>query len=73
MVNAKWNEVGAGEKPRLGRTSVLGHGPARPGGSQKATLRTGKAKSDGGGTKGASIKSRQTPRNPKGQNASVQP
>tara|TARA_R100000152_G_C6619355_1_gene70590 strand:- start:232 stop:453 length:222 start_codon:yes stop_codon:yes gene_type:complete len=73
MVNAKWNEVGAGEKPRLGRTDVLTHGPARPAAQNSAMMRVGKAKADGGGNKGASVPSRQTPRNPKGHNASVQP
>ena len=28
--NAKYNEVGAGAKPKLGNTSMLYNGPARP-------------------------------------------
>jgi len=63
---AKYNDVGAGAKPILGKTSMLYNGPARPGGSQKATVGLGQAKS-------SETVPRSTPHNQHGNSGSVQP
>jgi hypothetical protein len=63
---AKYNDVGAGAKPILNNTSMLYNGPARPGGSQKATVGLGKAKS-------SETTPRSTPKNQHGVTGKVEP
>jgi hypothetical protein len=70
---AKYNDVGAGAKPILGKTSMLSNGPARPGGSQKATLGAGGSDHAVSGAKGASTRPRQTPKNQHGLGGKVEP
>tara|TARA_R100001086_G_C11846569_1_gene260343 strand:- start:2015 stop:2281 length:267 start_codon:yes stop_codon:yes gene_type:complete len=74
--NAKYNEVGAGAKPRLGNTSMLYNGPARPasgkGAGQSAHKREEAAGS--GVMEGGNQKSpRQTPKNQHGLGGHVEP
>jgi|TARA_Y100000310_G_scaffold152296_1_gene151803 hypothetical protein len=69
---AKYNDVGAGGKPILGNTSMLSNGPARPGGSQKATVGLGKDKAHRG-DKAAGTRPRSTPENQHGKTGKVEP
>ena len=70
---AKYNDVGAGAKPILGKTSMIYNGPARPGGSQKATVGSGDTDKAHKGDKGSGTMPRQTPHNPHGLGNSVEP
>tara|TARA_R100000963_G_C4641661_1_gene105264 strand:- start:1352 stop:1612 length:261 start_codon:yes stop_codon:yes gene_type:complete len=75
-VNAKYNEVGAGAKPRLGNTSMLYNGPARPasgkGAGQSATKRE-EASSSGVMVGGNQQAPRITPKNQHGKEGKVEP
>jgi len=70
---AKYNDVGAGAKPILGNTSMLYNGPARPGGSQKATVGSGDTDKAHKGDKGSGTMARQTPENQHGHSGRVEP
>lgn len=70
---AKYNDVGAGAKPILGNTSMLSNGPARPGGSQKATVGSGGTDKAHKGDKASGTMPRQTPKNQHGLGGSVEP
>jgi len=70
---AKYNDVGAGAKPILGKTSMLYNGPARPGGSQKSTIGSGDTDKAHKGDKASGVAPRQTPKNQHGLGSNVQP
>jgi hypothetical protein len=69
MSNRKFNASGMGANPKL-NSAQLWNGPARPGGSQKATLRA-----DEGGVRQSSNEQapRSTPFNQHGVQGSVEP
>ena len=69
MSNRKFNASGIGANPVL-NSAQLYNGPARPGGSQKATLRA-----DEGGVRQSSNEQapRSTPSNQHGTSGSVEP
>ena len=75
-VNAKYNEVGAGAKPKLGNTSMLYNGPARPasgrGAGQSAHKNT-EASGSGVMEGGNQQTPRVTPKNQHGLGGRVEP
>jgi hypothetical protein len=67
----KYNASGMGAQPKL-NSAQLWNGPARPGGSQKATVKEG-ADNAHPGDKGAGIRVRETPFNQHGETGKVEP
>ena len=75
-VNAKYNEVGAGAKPRLGNNSMLYNGPARPAsgkGAGESAIVNPEASSSGVGVGGNQQAPRVTPKNQHGLGGKVEP
>ena len=75
-VNAKYNEVGAGAKPRLGNTSMLYNGPARPAsgrGAGQSAHNIAEASGSGVGEGGNHNTPRVTPKNQHGLGGRVEP
>ena len=75
-VNAKYNEVGAGAKPKLGNTSMLYNGPARPASGRGAGQSAHKivaASGSGVGEGGNQKAPRVTPKNHHGLGGKVEP
>ena len=68
----KYNPSGMGAQPKL-NTKQLYNGPARPGGSQKATVNFTGDDNAIPGDKGAGIRVRETPHNQHGQTGKVEP
>ena len=67
----KYNASGMGAQPKL-NSAQLWNGPARPGGSQKATVKEGVDRAQPG-DKGAGIRERDTPFNQHGIEGKVEP
>mgnify|MGYP000627311096 CR=1 FL=1 len=70
-MSRKYNASGMGANPRLGNTSML-DSPSRPGGSQKATVRSGTDKAHPG-EKASGVRGRNTPENQHGLGGKVEP
>ncbi len=68
-----YDEVGQGPKPALKSTKVLANKPARPGGSQPATVGSGGTDHAVRGDLGDKVAPRITPVNPHGPQGTVQP
>ena len=74
--NAKYNEVGAGAKPKLGNTSMLYNGPARPAsgrGEGQSAHKNAEAKGSGVMEGGNHKAPRVTPKNQHGLGGHVEP
>ena len=74
--NAKYNEVGAGAKPKLGNTSMLYNGPARPAsgkGDGQSAIKNTEASGSGVGVGGNHKSPRSTPKNQHGLGGKVEP
>ena len=74
--NAKYNEVGAGAKPKLGNTSMLNNGPSRPAsgkGAGQSAIKREEASSSGVMVGGNQQAPRSTPKNQHGLGGRVEP